>query len=334
MDKEQIIGYIKQNKNAEIADLQKRFNITYKEAKTLVDELISMGDLVYAGGVRFNYTGNTGDGGELSGDEERRAYLEARRREAIAKMNIQTFLLDDDDDEEDDGDDGYGFTTDDGMPDYELRRTALELIIKSGTVSASFFQRTLPIGYIRACRLIDWMEEQGYITKSTGATPRKVLITAEEFERLYPRSSSEDDDEDCDFAEIDRLMQEISDMIGENGDGRDDLFKSGVQNLTDVLVAIKSKKNAPVSADTVPSHSLWPDEKEFGEAVMARMRRLIESDRKMGRRGAVKKAETYLEAVRDTHDGKMVQVYERIVYEFKNTSEYLYRQLKKQFFTD
>ena len=52
----------------------------------------------------------------------------------------------------------------------------------------------------------------------------------------------------------------------------------------------------------------------------------------MGQKGAVMKAETYLEAVRDTHDRKMVQVYERLVYELKNTSSYLYRQIKKHFF--
>ena len=52
----------------------------------------------------------------------------------------------------------------------------------------------------------------------------------------------------------------------------------------------------------------------------------------MGQKGAVKKAETYLEAVRDTHDGKMVEVYERLVYEIKNISSYLYKQLKKQYF--
>lgn len=46
------------------------------------------------------------------------------------------------------------------------------------------------------------------------------------------------------------------------------------------------------------------------------------------RRGALKKAEMYLYAVHDTHDYKMAQVYERIVYELKITSDGLYNQIR------
>ena len=89
------------------------------------------------------------------------------------------------------------------------------------------------------------------------------------------------------------------------------------------LSKIADKKKAPITADKMPLHPSWDNEDEFAKVVMERMERLIKSDKRMGQQGAVKKAETYLEAVRDTHDRKMLQVYERLVYEIKNTSSYL-----------
>jgi len=52
---------------------------------------------------------------------------------------------------------------------------ARDVIKQYSTVSASFLQRTLSIGYARAARLLDKLEEEGLVEKSTGGTPRKVL---------------------------------------------------------------------------------------------------------------------------------------------------------------
>lgn len=73
---------------------------------------------------------------------------------------------------------------------------------------------------------------------------------------------------------------------------------------------------------------MWSSEEEFDAAVMDRLERLVRSDLKMAKRGALKKAEMYLYAVHDTQDGKMAQVYERIVYELKITSDGLYNQIR------
>lgn len=95
-----------------------------------------------------------------------------------------------------------------------------------------------------------------------------------------------------------------------------------------VLNCIAEKKQHEEFAIEEPSHSLWNDEEEFDAAVMDRLERLVRSDLKMARRGAIKKAETYLYAVHDTNDGKMAQVYERVVYELKITSDGLYNQIR------
>ena len=55
INKADIITFIKKNNGAEIAAVQQRFNIAYKDAKVIIDELLSKGDLVYAEGVRYNY---------------------------------------------------------------------------------------------------------------------------------------------------------------------------------------------------------------------------------------------------------------------------------------
>lgn len=104
--------------------------------------------------------------------------------------------------------------------------------------------------------------------------------------------------------------------------------KDSVKRLATVLNRIAEKKrNGDIDIEE-PSHSLWNDETEFDSAVMERLERLVRSDLKMARRGAIKKAETYLYAAHDTQDDKMSQVYERVVYELKITSDKLYNQIR------
>lgn len=46
-------------------------------------------------------------------------------------------------------------------------------------------QRRFPVGYIKACKIIDWMEKMNYITPSEGSKPRKVLLSKDEFVQIY-----------------------------------------------------------------------------------------------------------------------------------------------------
>ncbi len=60
--------------------------------------------------------------------------------------------------------------------DDELLSDAKEVIVQAGKASASLLQRRLKVGYARAARLLDLMEEQGIIGPSDGAKPRDILI--------------------------------------------------------------------------------------------------------------------------------------------------------------
>ena len=66
----------------------------------------------------------------------------------------------------------------------EFLSEAIEFVVESGQASASMLQRKFKIGFNRAARLIDSMEERGIVGKSEGSKPRKVLISKQDLENL------------------------------------------------------------------------------------------------------------------------------------------------------
>jgi S-DNA-T family DNA segregation ATPase FtsK/SpoIIIE len=64
--------------------------------------------------------------------------------------------------------------------DDDLYEEARETVISAGKASTSYLQRKLGIGYARAARLIDMLEERGVVGPGSGAKPRDVLVKSEE----------------------------------------------------------------------------------------------------------------------------------------------------------
>lgn len=60
----------------------------------------------------------------------------------------------------------------------DMFKDAVRVVIDSGKASASLLQRRLRVGYARAARLIENMEDQGLIGPADGARPREVLISS------------------------------------------------------------------------------------------------------------------------------------------------------------
>ena len=75
----------------------------------------------------------------------------------------------------------------DGDGDDPMLRSAIELAVESGKISTSLIQRRLSLGYGRAAKLIDRMEQLGYVSAPEGQKPRQVLITKEEYMELALR---------------------------------------------------------------------------------------------------------------------------------------------------
>lgn len=70
-----------------------------------------------------------------------------------------------------------GLSGDLGAPDDEMFLDAADCVIRAGKASASLLQRRLRIGYARAARLLDLLEERDIIGPADGARPRDVLVS-------------------------------------------------------------------------------------------------------------------------------------------------------------
>jgi len=66
----------------------------------------------------------------------------------------------------------------------ELYEAAVDVVVREGRGSVSLLQRALGIGYGRAARLIDYMEEDGFVGPYNGSQAREVLITLEDWEQM------------------------------------------------------------------------------------------------------------------------------------------------------
>ncbi|MDD8021280.1 MAG: DNA translocase FtsK [Acidobacteriota bacterium] len=76
----------------------------------------------------------------------------------------------------------------------ELFDRAVELVLATGQASASYLQRKLKLGYARASRIIDQMEQEGLIGPPEGAKPREILVDARSFfkDRQKTKQKAED----------------------------------------------------------------------------------------------------------------------------------------------
>ena len=66
----------------------------------------------------------------------------------------------------------------------ELLPAAVEVVLETGQASVSMLQRRLKLGYARAARIVDEMEDRGIVGPFEGAKPRPVLISKEQWEQM------------------------------------------------------------------------------------------------------------------------------------------------------
>ena len=69
-------------------------------------------------------------------------------------------------------------------PDDELLTAAVDVVLETGQASVSMLQRRLKLGYARAARLVDQMEERSYVGPFEGSKPRQLLIDKAKWQEL------------------------------------------------------------------------------------------------------------------------------------------------------
>jgi len=97
-------------------------------------------------------------------------YIKGQVSPSYVEEIVKEIEYEDDDEEESDAD--------------ELLKDAISIVVETGQASILMLQRRLKIGYSRAARIIDQMEERRIIGGYEGSKPRKVLISKEQWENM------------------------------------------------------------------------------------------------------------------------------------------------------
>ena len=95
--------------------------------------------------------------------------------------------------------------TDEELEGDEMLPAAVDVILETGQASVSMLQRRLKLGYARAARIVDEMEEKGIVGPFQGSKPRAILITKEQWQAKKGGESEQMDFDDLD-AQPDELM--------------------------------------------------------------------------------------------------------------------------------
>ncbi len=79
----------------------------------------------------------------------------------------------------------------DGPDEDPMIKDAIRVVVENGMASTSLLQRKLKLGYARAARIIDEMEQRGIVGGYEGSKPRKVLITPDQLMEMEAAGSDE-----------------------------------------------------------------------------------------------------------------------------------------------
>ena len=130
------------------------------------DKLLGKGDMLYVG-VTDPFPSRIQ--GTLVGDDEVERVVEFVKTYGEPEYIDEEMFVDED---EDDGGSSESMFDDGSDPLYDQ---ALQIVIQSGKASASYIQRRLKIGYNRAARLVEEMEERGIVGPANGSKPREII---------------------------------------------------------------------------------------------------------------------------------------------------------------
>lgn len=121
-------------------------------------------------------------------------------------------------------------------PQDELTDDAIAFIFKSKQASVSMLQRRFRIGYNRAARIIDEIEEKGIIGPSDGSRPRQLLITEEEYYGGYSDGDGEN------YTDDGKSNEETQTVVQESEESSGDSIEAGGTQAEPADSPVKSGK--------------------------------------------------------------------------------------------
>ena len=174
-----ITGVIKANLPSRIA-----FQVASQvDSRTILDvkgadTLIGRGDMLFSppGTSRLVRAQ-----GAFVADEEVQEIVEFLKRNGPPQY-AQSVQQQIDRDSKDDDEDGEGGDDDDLGDDEELFQQALDVLRSTRRASTSMLQRKLRIGYNRAARIVEIMEEKGIVGPENGSSPREILVDLDTYQ--------------------------------------------------------------------------------------------------------------------------------------------------------
>ena len=186
-----ITGLIKSNLPARIA-----FQVASKTDSRVVLDAQGADKLLGCGDMLFLWPGTStllrGQGTYLSDNEIDNITDSVSTGEQNFVHELVNIKVKSNDDEDDGGNSG-------GAPERKkdkLYEQAIDIVVREQRGSLSYLQRALGIGYGRAARLIDYMEEDGYVGAYNGSKSREVLMTQAVWENIKNGDPNPVNDED------------------------------------------------------------------------------------------------------------------------------------------
>jgi S-DNA-T family DNA segregation ATPase FtsK/SpoIIIE len=168
-----ITGIIKTNIPSRIA-----FAVTSGQDSRIIieqmgaEKLLGKGDMLY---LSSSDPAAARIQGAFLSDGEVERVVDFAKQQGVEDYIDESFFEDEPEKgDQSDVDDGEMIGGDDDNDD-ELMRKALDIVVERKAASASYLQRRLRIGYNRAARLVEEMEEQGYVGPANGSKPRPLL---------------------------------------------------------------------------------------------------------------------------------------------------------------
>ncbi|MCU0254777.1 MAG: DNA translocase FtsK 4TM domain-containing protein, partial [Acidobacteria bacterium] len=140
------------------------------------ERLLGQGDMLFRlpGSARLQRV----HGAYVSEEEDLRI---VRWLQTQAKAEFDKSVLED---QPEQNTDGSGASSEAFNPNDPVYKDAVRLVVQSGQASTSYLQRRMKLGYSRAARIIDQMQEDGIVGPPDGSKPRQILVETDYLERL------------------------------------------------------------------------------------------------------------------------------------------------------